>query len=34
LSSHDESSTFMRCTVELSFIIRWDDDSVFLGLSV
>jgi hypothetical protein len=31
---HDESSTFMRCTVELSFIIRWDDDSVFLGLSV
>jgi hypothetical protein len=31
---HDESSTFMRCTVELSFIIRWDDDSVFLELSV
>ena len=31
---HDELSTFMQCTVELSFIIRWDDDSVLMGLSV
>jgi hypothetical protein len=31
---HDESSTFMRCTVELNFIIRWDDDLVLMGLSV
>jgi hypothetical protein len=31
---HNESSTFMWCTIELSFIIRWDDDSVLMGLSV
>jgi hypothetical protein len=31
---HDESSMFMRCTVELSFIIRWDDYSILMGLSV
>jgi hypothetical protein len=31
---HDESSTFRRCTIELSFIIRWDDDLVLMGLSV
>ena len=31
---HDELSTFMQCTIELSFIIRWNNDSVLMGLSV
>ena len=31
---HAESSIFMRCTIERSFIISWHDNSLLKGLSV